>query len=304
MDLPIVLHIPHASWAIPEPYLDQFAIPEWELIYETLILTDWLTDELFSIPGAHRVVAPMSRLLVDTERYTDDQAEPMAAHGMGVIYTRGSHGQKIRGEISDREGLLAEFYYPHHRRLTAAIDHCLAEHDVCLLVDCHSFPDTPFPYETGTGGRPDFCLGTTDSNSPDELVSHLAGTLQAQGFTVAINSPFQGCIMPPSHAGDHRVRAIMVEVNRRLYMTQSAPPYSPDAEDYQYQPIRSRHFWEIKRVLRELVTGYLGTWIGFDKAGLNVKHPPEDQQNLNRFLREQRSGNITAEMQQWWDYRY
>jgi len=41
-------------------------------------------------------VFPVSRLVVDVERFPDDEDEPMAGRGMGAVYTRLSSGERLR----------------------------------------------------------------------------------------------------------------------------------------------------------------------------------------------------------------
>lgn len=53
---------------------------------ESLILTDWYTDELFKLEPVTTVQANFSRLFCDAERFVDDSQEVMAKKGMGVLY--------------------------------------------------------------------------------------------------------------------------------------------------------------------------------------------------------------------------
>ncbi len=40
-----------------------------------------------------------------------------------------------------------------------------------LIIDCHSFPEKPFPYEEDQSlERPDICIGTDSYHSPQRLV--------------------------------------------------------------------------------------------------------------------------------------
>jgi len=217
----IVLNLPHAATDIPERYFYQFCA---ELQSEMFILTDWFTDDLFQVDGAHRVVAPVNRILVDTERFSDDSLESMAALGMGCLYSHGPSGQRLRHDLSAQEieELLTRYYAAHHNALVTAVNACLDKNDKCLLVDCHSFPDTPMPHEQDLELRPDFCLGTTKRNTPADLQGFIQEGLKSYGYTVAINHPYQGCLLPSVFDGDARVTAIMIEVNRKLYMDQAA----------------------------------------------------------------------------------
>ena len=91
--LPIAAHIPHAGTVVPEAVRDQFLPWAGELWREIAMVTDWYTDELFRIPGIAVTQTPISRVVVDLERYADDSLEKNAVYGMGVIYTRNTPGR-------------------------------------------------------------------------------------------------------------------------------------------------------------------------------------------------------------------
>src|SRR5438874_6704243 len=145
----VVVHIPHSSTVIPDDVRETFVLGDAALERKLLRLTDRYTDELFRLDPmlATSVVFGVSRLVVDPERFTDDALEPMAAKGMGAVYTATTDGAPLRGPLdaSERAELLGRFYEPHHAALEAAADAALTATGGCLLVDCHSFPDDPLP---------------------------------------------------------------------------------------------------------------------------------------------------------------
>lgn len=219
---PIVLHIPHASAYIPEDVRPTLLLDDDELADELLRLTDHFTDELFGrlIAGAAEIVFPVSRLVVDPERFEDDRLEPAARHGMGVIYTRGSKGQILRAPPTPehRRALLERFYHPHHRRLATAVQERLTAFGHCLVFDCHSFPRIPLPTER-SGFRPDICIGTDPFHTPSGLRDAAVSAFENAGFSVLVNQPFAGAIVPTRwHSRDERVSALMIEVGRWLYI--------------------------------------------------------------------------------------
>jgi len=82
-ELSLVIHTPHAGTTIPASERSTYTnLPAVDA--ELSRLTDWFTDELFAIDGAAVVSTPISRLLVDVERFIDDALEPKAAVGPGV----------------------------------------------------------------------------------------------------------------------------------------------------------------------------------------------------------------------------
>lgn len=235
----LVLHIPHSAADVPADARAALALNDEELAREQLRITDWFTDELFAFPTAEATTVrfPISRLIVDPERFVDDALEPMAPRGMGVIYTRTTNGEVLRPDPSaaERESLLERFYTPHHARLTAAVDAALAAHGECLIIDAHSFPDRPLPCHAGLyaeGESPDVCLGTDPFHTPPALAKRFARAFRAAGWTVDIDRPFAGTLVPMKHyRRDRRVSSLMIELNRRLYMDERAGARLPHFDD-------------------------------------------------------------------------
>ena len=216
-DSPILLHVPHASTHIPPEELPRFC--PVDLQDELLKMTDRYCDELFS--GYDSVVFPVSRLICDPERFRDDAEEPMSRVGMGAIYTKTSSGAILRRvSREEREELLRRYYDPHHARLTAAAEQKLRLHGRCLIVDGHSFHPMPLPYEPDQApDRPDFCIGTDPFHTPEGLAALAVDFLRREGFSVSINRPYGGSLVPLRYYGrDRRVSSLMIEIDRRLYM--------------------------------------------------------------------------------------
>ena len=121
---------------------------------------------------------------------------------MGVTYTRGSLRQPLREQPSQakRQELLERYYIPHHQNLTEAVEGALLANGNCLIIDGHSFPALPLPYELQqTAFRPDFCLGTDDFHTPEELVERVEKELESYGYSTTRDQPFSGTIVPMKH---------------------------------------------------------------------------------------------------------
>ena len=220
----VILHIPHASREIPPEERAGICLSDAELSQELLCITDAWTNELFpSTPHEfRRVVFPASRLLCDPERFERDEDEPMSRSGMGAVYTRTSHGVVMRNNLtlSERERIIEQWYRPHHEKLTRAVETALGQYGQVLIVDCHSFPSMPLPYETDRSSeRPDICLGTDPFHTPDGLLHRAELAAKGEGWTVQVNKPFSGALVPFNcFRKEKQVAAIMIEVNRALYM--------------------------------------------------------------------------------------
>ncbi len=229
----MILHLPHASTFIPEDLRQDFLLSDQELQEELNRTTDHATDAIFqqAFPEAKAIVFPVSRLVVDPERFSEDSQEPMSQVGMGVTYTRGSLRQPLREQPTQekRQELLERYYIPHHQKLTEVVEESLLANDHCLIIDGHSFPALPLPYELNqTVFRPDFCLGTDDFHTPEELVVRVEKIFESCGYSTARAQPFSGTIVPMKHyQKDLRVQSLMIEINRWLYL---AEDYSVDSE--------------------------------------------------------------------------
>jgi len=83
----VVLHVPHDSTAVPADVREQFLLDDVEMGRELVRMTDHHTRAIFADPRSDAAVvrSPVSRLVVDVERFPDDADEPMAARGMGVV---------------------------------------------------------------------------------------------------------------------------------------------------------------------------------------------------------------------------
>ena len=213
---PVVIHVPHASIRIQEPFLGSLILTPEEIEDELVTATDAYCDELYEHGLGVMVAARWSRLACDVERFRDDAREPCALKGNGLLYISTLRGKAIRRpDPALREQALAEIYDPHHRALTEAVDEALAGQGRCLIIDGHSFGDDAF---LGPN-LPDYCIGTDPYHTPRHFYDTARAYLEAQGYSVAENYPFAGAIVPMKHyAQNKNVISVMIEVNRRLYL--------------------------------------------------------------------------------------
>lgn len=218
----LVLHLPHDSTEVPGAVRSQFVLSDAQLAKELDRMTDHHTQALFGALAApaQTVRAPVSRLVVDVERFASDDNEPMAARGMGAVYTTASDLQPLRRPLSEaqREDLMRTYYWPHHERFEAAVTAALEDHGRCLIIDGHSFSANALPYEQAAPGseRPDICIGTDAFHTPDAMARAFVSEFESARWRVMVNEPFAGAIVPLSRY--RRVASVMVEVNRSLYL--------------------------------------------------------------------------------------
>ena len=213
-----IFHIPHSSNKIPD--FEQYVLTEEEVIQEHSLLTDRGTDEIFKTQFTS-LVFPYSRVYCDVERLPDEQEE-MFKKGRGFYYTKTDAGKELR-LLSDKEKI-KQIYVQWHLQLEAAVEKKLNDFGSATIIDCHSFSDKPFLTDHDQNeNRPDFCLGTDDFHTPDFLIKFIKQRLENEGFSVKINSPYAGTIVPLKfYKNNDNVKSIMIEINRKLFQLEDA----------------------------------------------------------------------------------
>ncbi len=204
----LVVHVPHASTHIPEDVIAQFQLSGRALEDEARTSADLHTDLLAQViwPTATIVAAPVSRIVVDVERYADDEHEVMAQRGRGMVYSHSHDGTRMRCGLSDdeRHRLKDTWYNPHWDRLRRAAAGA-------MLIDLHSYPVDPWSVELNQDGeRPEIDLGTDPALTPASWIMALQDHIQAHGYTVGLNTPYAGVIDAGAAA------AIMIEIRRDI----------------------------------------------------------------------------------------
>ena len=196
--------------------MDDITIESEELRSLLEFMTDVRVDELWDfVPKLDKVVASVSRLIVDTERYRNDADEPMATKGMGLYYTHTPHGTPFRTKSEIAYSKCLAIYDDYHLSLEEKVSNAVRQYGKCIILDCHSFHDemdyTGFP----TASFPDVCIGVNGGKTAETDI--VIDAFKANGFSVKINEPFPGALVPIRFTNDERVVSIMIELNRRIY---------------------------------------------------------------------------------------
>jgi len=218
---PVILHVPHASRVLTRAARERILLDDAALTAELDRMTDAHTDVVAARVAMEAATTPWrfvnrySRLVVDPERFPDEREE-LRAVGMGAVYTRTSHGAPLRAEDPDHaRELLATHFEPYATALADLVDDRLAATGRAVILDVHSYPPEPLPYELhGTGPRPAVCLGTDPYHTPAALLD-TARPLFARCGDTALDTPFAGCYVPLRHYQRcAAVSALMVEIRR------------------------------------------------------------------------------------------
>jgi N-formylglutamate deformylase len=217
----MILHIPHSSVEIPEQLRNQIVLSDTDLAAELNLMTDLFTDEIYFDPESIVIRFPISRLIVDVERFPEDLDEPMSKVGMGMIYSKTAFGRKLKRNLQTKErNELVLQYNAHHQKLLKDVILELNNYGKAVIIDCHSFPDHPLPCDMDQSiPRPQICIGTDLFHTPSELLQIVESYFNKNNYDVQINKPYNGTLVPIEfYKKDHKVISIMIEINRSLYM--------------------------------------------------------------------------------------
>ncbi len=231
-DSSVILHVPHSSRHITAAARPHILLDDDALTAELDRMTDSHTDLIANRAAARAATTPWaftnlaSRLVVDPERFPDDREE-MRAVGMGAVYTKTSSGDRLRsGDGTAHVGeLIAAHYEPYAAAISDLVDDRLAATGRAVIVDVHSYPLNPLPYELHADGpRPRICLGVDPDHTPTALIAAAEEAFTTAGDT-AVNTPFAGCYVPLKHYRQNtNVEAIMIEIRRDIYMVEPGGP--------------------------------------------------------------------------------
>lgn len=210
-----IFHIPHSSIK----YNSSDFIKNIDK--DILKLTDWETEKIFYVPGIEQFIFDKSRLVCDVERFIDKD-EKMFQYGRGFYYTKNDSGEIIRTE-DKKDEVYKSLYLEHNNKFENKIKEYLEKFDTINIIDCHSFNPKPLDFEINRmKNRPDICLGIDDYHTPKYLLDYCKLFFENNGYRVKINEPYAGTYIPINYFNkDNRIKSIMIEINKKLYMTEN-----------------------------------------------------------------------------------
>ena len=242
-DVPLILDSPHSGSDYPA---DFDPLPPMRQVRQA---EDLCVDRLFGVApelGVPLFKALFPRIYVDVNRARDD-IDPLsvtgdlpfvpapsakARLGKGVIWMDAPpppalaplYGGPLAAEIVTAR--LENYWAPYRTRLAELIAAIRQRHGRAYYIDCHSMQSVSTAmHEEGPGvRRADIVLGDRRGAScSPEFTATAAQLLDAEGFAVAINEPYQGADLVRAHgAPAEGVHALQIEVRRDLYMDEDA----------------------------------------------------------------------------------
>lgn len=224
-----IIHVPHASRAIPDAVRAGISLDDAALGRELDAMTDAFTDAIADRVAARTPLRPwvfvndFSRLVIDPERFPADERKETNAAGMAAVHTWTSDGFVLRNPSDDEfSGLVIRYFEPYTSAFTDLVEQRLHAAGEVTIIDLHSFALQPLPYELHDDGpRPEVCLGTDKHHTPPDLIESAHETFAS--FEVGLDTPFAGTYVPPAHYGQRdEVQALTVALRRDLYIDEAS----------------------------------------------------------------------------------
>jgi N-formylglutamate deformylase len=237
---PVVLDSPHSGFRFPadfEAIVSEFDLRDGE---------DCFIDELYSLAagrGIPLLAAQFPRTYLDPNRHAGDidldlmedgrwphAHVPSGKAGIGkaLIWRTLDDGRPIYGRrlsVTEVRARIERCHAPYHAALRALLDAAHAAFGVVVHLNCHSMNAVSGAMGEGGAGnaRADIVLGDRDGSTCDPaLTAFVRDTLTAEGYDVKVNDPFKGVELVRAYADPAAGRhSLQIEVNKRLYMTES-----------------------------------------------------------------------------------
>lgn len=204
----LIVHVPHASAKLLKHCGLSVMPAEQERLarHSAALYTDKMVPE-----GSFSVIAPLSRLVVDTAlEATDAEAVP----------TRAYDGSIIRASVSDKRfrRLLNVHHHPQRECLRRYVRASLAVHGTARLLDLRSYPASfRLPEAVGTA-QPDVCITFDSAHCPAASAQVVADAAHRHGLTADFNNPYEGSCVPRDFHGNTHVLFLALHLKRSCYM--------------------------------------------------------------------------------------
>ena len=214
-----LIHLPHSGRDIPDYFMSDYLLSKDELRENVDQYCDLFTDELFGDLFKYfgGVQSNYSRLFFDPERFGDDAAEHMyKKYRLGWFYENAILAKQPLRKLNNKIKIRA-YYDAHHKELNQKTAEKLSLYGKCSVIDCHSFSNERYWFHDEKLALPDICIGFEDKHVNRGLVQIIQEEFKE--YEIGINTPYAGSLVPTNYWGkDFRVKSVMIEINKRLYL--------------------------------------------------------------------------------------
>ena len=248
---PLLVSIPHTGEQIVEESFWLKELDEVTLMYDVDRFVDQMYEQALDQHKVPRVITPYHRYVVDCNRLpTDidcDSVEgcenPSGSHPTGLHWRVTTAGYVlIKKPLSHalHETILQKYYKDFFRDIDSLYEVFVqAGAKTIYHLDIHSMPSCGTKAHRDPGEeRTDIVIGSElGKTASPEWTEQVISAYKNQGFTVRLNHPYTGGTIVEKYGRPSLNRhALMIELNRKLYMNEQTKQILPEKA----QPVKAR----------------------------------------------------------------
>lgn len=231
-ETPVLVEVPHAGLAVPEPVRAELTVPAEVLLRDSDLYVDKLYERATEA-GASLLVAHVSRYVVDLNRAPDDvehetvpdHPDPRGVQPRGVVWrvtTDGKPALRAPLTFAALERRLTAYHAPYHASLAHELERKRETFGHAILLAAHSMPSAA--RQSSAPPRADVVPGTRGRTSASPIViDYVDRFFRDAGLRVRHDDPYRGG-WTTAHYGrpTEGWHAVQIELNRSLYVDESS----------------------------------------------------------------------------------
>ncbi len=127
---------------------------------------------------------------------------------------------KIKANKTYKKRIIKSYYDKYHKKLDKKVTEIIKKYNKYIIIDFHSYSDKMVEKLFNSKNNPDICIGVDSQYTDKELVNLTVCHFKKYGYSVEINKPYSGTIIPNKYLNkkEERLSSIMIEINKRIYL--------------------------------------------------------------------------------------
>lgn len=243
---PILVSIPHNGEKIVEETHWLEGLDEVTLMYDVDRFVHQMYESAFAQYNIPKVVTEYHRYVVDCNRWTTDvdydsvegSKNPSGSHPTGLHWRKTTAGYLLfkKPLSQDLHKTIVQKYYEGFFREIDSIYSRFNQREIkdTYHLDIHSMPSHGTSAHRDPGeDRADIVVGNElGQTATQEWTEQVIQAYRNQGFTVRLNHPYLGGTIVQKYGHPKKGhQALMVELNRKLYMDENSKQIIPEKAD-------------------------------------------------------------------------
>ncbi len=249
---PLLVSIPHAGEKTVEECRWLKGLDEVTLMYDVDRFIDRMYQPVLERYNIPKVVAVYHRYVVDCNRYPSDvdcdsvegSKNPSGSHPTGLHWRKTTAGRVLIPKPIPRalhKSLIEKYYKGFFAKIDSLYEKF--KNEKCMYhLDLHSMPSRGTKAHRDPGGkRPDIVIGNEMYRTAGpEWTNQVMDAYLKKGFTVSVNDPYTGgTIVEKYGLRDKNRQALMIELNRKLYMDENSKQFLPEKAEQVKQKLKA-----------------------------------------------------------------